>query len=483
MRVPPTKRRLMPLGRVSEVATGPVAQKTQQGSCTQNHKWLRTSRKLAHDLAARQPLPRSRTLGASGVVKLIPAAAVVGFLVTFPTFWQQSASAQPSGAPVPRLVVHARGIAGEPVPLGLSIEAAGDGAVVIVTGLVSGMTLSAGNALGPNAWRVPATDLANTWVSPPMNFVGTTSLIAELRRADATVIRRQRIKIEWLATSAAVAAPVAAATPIPEAVSASRQLEQQGGKTHLKRIASKVTAPTSSKMPMKARRSAADSIGNDDMRVIAAVPGNRDAQEASNEPSHEDLTHSHCDYRACASAYRSFRASDCTYRPYGGQRRLCEMGARPTEVPKRASQVSTQTGAQQCSLHVCAQLYRSFDPSDCTYQPNSGGARRTCVAGKIRPSPSTQLNDKADPVTEKAKATIATMLENPGSAEFGKTRRTIKNLRGDFLDTICGYVKGKSASSGDTVEMPFLYLVQDNEAYLVDGSSPMAETLYRVLCK
>jgi BA14K-like protein len=284
-------------------------------------------------------------------------------------------------------------------------------------------------------------------VSPPMNFVGTTSLIAELRRADATVIRRQRIKIEWLATSAAVAAPVAAATPIPEAVSASRQLEQP------KRVASKVTAPTSSKMPTKARG------------------------------PHEDLTHSHCDYRACASAYRSFRASDCTYQPYGGQRRLCEMGARPTEVPKRASRVSTQTGAQQCSLHVCAQLYRSFDPSDCTYQPNSGGARRTCVAGKIRPSPSTQLNDKADPVTEKAKATIATMLENPGSAEFGKTRRTIKNLRGDFLDTICGYVKGKSASSEDTGEMPFLYLVRDNEAYLVDGSSPMAETLYRVLCE
>lgn len=30
-----------------------------------------------------------------------------------------------------------------------------------------------------------------------------------------------------------------------------------------------------------------------------------------------------CDVSACASAYRSFRASDCTFQPYGGSRRLC----------------------------------------------------------------------------------------------------------------------------------------------------------------
>jgi hypothetical protein len=41
-------------------------------------------------------------------------------------------------------------------------------------------------------------------------------------------------------------------------------------------------------------------------------------------------------------------------------------------------QVSTQTQAQHCNLNVCAQFYRSFDPSDCTYQPNPGGARKTC---------------------------------------------------------------------------------------------------------
>jgi hypothetical protein len=30
-----------------------------------------------------------------------------------------------------------------------------------------------------------------------------------------------------------------------------------------------------------------------------------------------------CDVDACARAYRSFRASDCTYQPYFGPRQLC----------------------------------------------------------------------------------------------------------------------------------------------------------------
>jgi hypothetical protein len=53
---------------------------------------------------------------------------------------------------------------------------------------------------------------------------------------------------------------------------------------------------------------------------------------------------------------RSFRASDCIYQPYGGRRRFCEKGARPREVPERASKVSTQTRAQQRNLDVCARI-------------------------------------------------------------------------------------------------------------------------------
>ena len=94
-----------------------------------------------------------------------------------------------------------------------------------------------------------------------------------------------------------------------------------------------------------------------------------------------------CDYRACASR-RSFRASDCTYQPYSGPRRLCEMRARPATPAEQVSQPPspgetpqspTQARAQaQCNVDVCSRFYSSFNASDCTYQPYGGGSRRVC---------------------------------------------------------------------------------------------------------
>ena len=45
--------------------------------------------------------------------------------------------------------------------------------------------------------------------------------------------------------------------------------------------------------------------------VVASTAADREASAA-------------CNFRACARSYRSFRASDCTFQPYRGRRRLCE---------------------------------------------------------------------------------------------------------------------------------------------------------------
>jgi BA14K-like protein len=50
----------------------------------------------------------------------------------------------------------------------------------------------------------------------------------------------------------------------------------------------------------------------DDARQIATG--------AINAPNRDNR----CDVQACSSAYRSFRASDCTYQPFEGSRRVCE---------------------------------------------------------------------------------------------------------------------------------------------------------------
>ncbi|MCP1911547.1 hypothetical protein J2R96_004027 [Bradyrhizobium elkanii] len=108
-------------------------------------------------------------------------------------------------------------------------------------------------------------------------------------------------------------------------------------------------------------------------------------------------------------------------------------------------------------------------------------------------SPRTRINvptpehaaDMADPVLTKAKVTIAAQIEDPGSAEFSDMKRAMrKNTFGRAVDTICGRVKGRSASGGETGGRPFLYLVKEDEAYVVDGKSgSAASTAYRNICK
>jgi hypothetical protein len=110
--------------------------------------------------------------------------------------------------------------------------------------------------------------------------------------------------------------------------------------------------------------------------------------------------------------------------------------------------------------------------------------KSSMIAPKVEPPASSQPAEKSDPVIIKAKSTIAAQLEDPASAEFGEMKRAIrKNLRGESVDTICGRVKGKKASGEDAGDRPFLYLVKDDEAYVVDGpAGSAAATAYRNIC-
>jgi hypothetical protein len=109
---------------------------------------------------------------------------------------------------------------------------------------------------------------------------------------------------------------------------------------------------------------------------------------------------------------------------------------------------------------------------------------KDATTAKTETVPSAQRDDRADPVIEKAKASIAAKMENPASAEFGEMKRAVrKNMVDKPIDSICGYVKGKNALGDDTGERPFLYIVQDDEAYIVDGrGEAIAATAYRNIC-
>lgn len=81
-----------------------------------------------------------------------------------------------------------------------------------------------------------------------------------------------------------------------------------------------------------------------------------------------------CDIQACERAYRSFTASDCTYQPSDGPRRLCTRGTPPAAASAPRSDIRAQA---TCNIAACSQAYISFNAADCTYQP-SEGPRRYC---------------------------------------------------------------------------------------------------------
>jgi penicillin-binding protein 1A len=130
-------------------------------------------------------------------------------------------------------------------------------------------------------------------------------------------------------------------------------------------------------------------VGREGLLSAAAAnspqnPGGRQVEDAALasqgiEGSSDQTGPGFCDYQACSSAYQSFHASDCTYQPYAGPRRVCELGQRsPNPTEQVSGMVTVLRDPAQCNIAACSQFYKSFDPSDCTYQPYYGGPRQLC---------------------------------------------------------------------------------------------------------
>ena len=95
-----------------------------------------------------------------------------------------------------------------------------------------------------------------------------------------------------------------------------------------------------------------------------------------------------------------------------------------------------------------------------------------------------QVTETSDPVLKKAKAAVASKMEDPASVEFEDMTRAIrKDPSGQPIDTICGHVRGKKTSGAETGKRAFLYLVNEDIA-IVDLGSPssVAANAYRNVC-
>jgi hypothetical protein len=105
-------------------------------------------------------------------------------------------------------------------------------------------------------------------------------------------------------------------------------------------------------------------------------------------------------------------------------------------------------------------------------------------AAQAQKAESAQADIIPDSILDKLRAAIAAKLEDPASVEFIQMKRALrKNLLEQPIDTICGHIVGKTTSSAERKEMPFLYLVKEENVYIDDGSDEAVADAYGKVCK
>jgi hypothetical protein len=169
--------------------------------------------------------------------------------------------------------------------------------------------------------------------------------------------------------------------------------------------------------------------------------------------------------------------------------------------------VPLQASFHECSWQDCFDRLTASQPMDQkSGSPAIAGAKQAAAAKSRKPlsagsgaradlmkteptktdaAASDRPAESADLVVDKAKIAVAAKMEDPASAEFSEMKRAMrKNTLGKRIDTICGHVKGKDSSGSDTGDRPFLYLVKEDDAYLVGGKTDWAAAIaHRNICK
>ena len=125
-------------------------------------------------------------------------------------------------------------------------------------------------------------------------------------------------------------------------------------------------------------------------------------------------------------------------------------------------------------------------PSAQPSKPPEKSEEKAATSNTPKPAtPPAPPNDTSEAVVQKAKTKIAASIDDPASAQFDDMKRALrKNTFGQPIDTICGHVKGKKKSGENTGELPFLYLVKEDTAYVVvDANAELvAAVAYRTIC-
>src|SRR5436309_803380 len=132
-------------------------------------------------------------------------AAVIGILgialLAFPDPMRKLVDSfgriKPLGSAAHLAIESQKGLASEPLPLGISIADGPGGETVTVAGLAEGTELSLGTALGSGNWLVPVADLDKTFVGAPMSFVGVMTAKVTLNSVSGKRLEAQNVRFDW----------------------------------------------------------------------------------------------------------------------------------------------------------------------------------------------------------------------------------------------------------------------------------------------
>jgi hypothetical protein len=146
----------------------------------------------------------------------------------------------------------------------------------------------------------------------------------------------------------------------------------------------------------------------------------------------------------------------------------------PRVQPDHKSNTSINAQSTAATKAETQQAAQSDDKS------NISTSAQPTIAAKTETQQIAQPDDKSDSVLKKAMSAIAAKMQNSVSVELVELKRADKTAAGKSIDTICGYVRGKNAAGLDVGARPFLYLVQDDKAYI--GLYDIATSRYHNLC-
>lgn len=164
--------------------------------------------------------------------------------------------------------------------------------------------------------------------------------------------------------------------------------------------------------------------------------------------------------------------------------RLARTAKKKSHSPVRKAETGTAAGARNEKTKTAAKILPSPLPESAGKESISEEKIHPQADAAVAPIPPSPSLAPADSAVKRAQEIVAAKMRNAAAVEFVNVRRVSKEtIAGKTIDSVCGRVKGQRASDGKAGDWPFVYLIDEDKAYIVgDNPDTLAGISYRNIC-